>query len=104
MHVHKSFSVILVKPVGFTAFHYTHESTVYLCSTLHVLYRNINSSQIIIIICMIICLQILKWMYKGLVITPPVKIAWIAWPGKHGKVVLPVHVNEVVTDWSYALV
>ena len=39
---------------------------------------------------------------KGVVITPPVKIAYLYynyWPGKQ-----PVHVIDVVTDWSYALV
>ncbi len=51
--------------------------------------RNINSSHDYI------CPQISKWIYKyiGIGHHPTSK----NWPGKHGK--LPVHVNDVVTDW-----
>ncbi len=56
---------------------------------------------------MIICPHIPKYKYIGIAwssLHAPVKIAWYigAWTGKHGK--LPVHVIDVVTDWSYALV
>ncbi len=73
-----------------------------LCVYLHVFntacIRNINSSQII----MIICPHIPKW--KGIGHHPTSKncVFILYWPGKHGK--LPVHVIDVVTDWSYALV
>ena len=61
--------------------------------------RNINSSQII----MIICPHIPKWMYNkriGHHSTSKNCVFILYWPGKHGK--LPVHVIDVVTDWSYA--
>ncbi len=50
------------------------------------------------------CPHIPKWMYnKGLVITPPVKIAWhIGWENMGNYQYM--HVIDVVTDWSYALV
>ncbi len=40
--------------------------------------------------------------YIGIGHHPTSKNSVVYWPGKHGK--LPVHVIDVVTDWSYALV
>ncbi len=63
--------------------------------------RNINSSQIIIIICP----HIPKWMYNkyiGIGHHSTSKNCVVYWLGKHGKTTSTC--DDIVTDWSYALV